>query len=101
MLHFTWNNILGFRDMGRKKDHSSRLHYQKSRSHFHYAHPFLATPLTASASNFGLLETGEYKTLVISSLCGFFRAESFSDNLSLGSRVGGSGSGAGEHGDLW
>jgi hypothetical protein len=54
----------------------------------------------ASTSNFGrALGTGERKTFAISpSLCFSFRAESFSDDLSLGDRVGGSGSSAGEHG---
>jgi hypothetical protein len=61
--------------------------------------PFLATPLTVSANtvplNFGLsLETGESKTLAMSSSLRFIflGAKSFGDNLTLGGGVGGSGS---------
>jgi hypothetical protein len=88
--------------MGQKKDYS-QLHH-----HFHYAPPFLtsvaflAILLAASTSTMQFnselaLETGESKTLAMSSLhFVFLGAKSFSESLTLDGKVGGSGSSAGE-----
>jgi hypothetical protein len=74
--------------------------------HSSFPSSFLATPLATSVSIiqfiFALaLEAGEsrtFKLAIPSSLYFFLGAKSFSDNLTLGGGVGGSGSGAGEWG---
>jgi hypothetical protein len=90
--------------IGQKKDHSSPLRYQKAivlTMLLHSSFPAPSSPLLAASAstiqfNSGLaLETKNPKRWLPLLLSVFFLgAKSFSDNLTLVGKVGGSGSGA-------